>query len=86
MQQSFQMLTYFHVLELIADRQSADLKAAFTAAGLPTSTYYRAKNGTDLHYDTASRVWRLLTGEETLPEGFHLAGDPKAAVDVNDAA
>lgn len=80
------MLTYFHVLELIADRQGTDLKAAFTAAGLPTSTFYRAKNGTDLHYDTACRVWRLLTGEETLPEGLHPPRNPSTVVNVNDAA
>jgi predicted transcriptional regulator len=80
------MLTYFHVLELIADRQGADLKAAFTAAGLPTSTFYRAKNGTDLHFDTANRVWQQLTGEATIPEGLHPSRNPSASVDVDDAA
>jgi predicted transcriptional regulator len=80
------MLTYFHVLELIADREGLDLKAAFQAAGLPTSTYYRAKHGTDLHYGTAARVWQQLTGETPILMGIQTTNNSEAAVDVNNAA
>jgi len=79
------MITYFETLERAAADLGADLKQAFTAAGLPTSTFYRAKNGTDLHYDTAVRVWERLV-ETELPERVHPTGNSKAALNASNAA
>lgn len=53
-----------------------NLLRAFQAAGLPTSTFYRARQGTDLQSETASKVaevlrrWREMNGRtrNTVPE------------------
>ena len=44
----------------ILEKKSADanvyLKKAFVSAGVRDSTYYRAKHGKDLRYETAQKV------------------------------
>ena len=47
---------YIQQLENIANQCDIRLIDMFTHAGIPTSTYYRAKNGVDLRFDTAERV------------------------------
>lgn len=38
----------------------ADVRRAFAAAGLPSSTYYRAKHGAELKCSTARQVSSIL--------------------------
>ena len=61
---------YFSQLDKLAAHFGVDLKAAFEAAGVPDSTYYRAKNGTNaLRYDTATRVEAIINGSAIVHEG-----------------
>lgn len=59
--------TYFDQLNRMAAKVSDEqpdrvLRRAFGRAGVPSSTYYRAKHGTDLKGKTAKRVADALTG------------------------
>jgi hypothetical protein len=59
-----QIVTYFDQLKTAA-RQFGEnpdqvLLHAFVEAGLPTSTFYRARKGTDLRGDKARRVAQVL--------------------------
>lgn len=47
---------YINQLEDYAKKHDLSLKSMFELANVPTSTYYRAKNGVDLRFDTASKV------------------------------
>lgn len=50
------IITYFEQLATLADARGIDLKLAFMEAGVPDSTYYRARAGQDLQARTAQRV------------------------------
>lgn len=56
MTDSFQIATYFDQLDAMALLAGVDLKAAFEAAGVPSSTYYRSLYGAELKAETASKV------------------------------
>ena len=59
------MKTYLQALKERAEAQQVSLLESFKAADIPTSTYYRAINGTnELRYDTAIKVIRSI-------ENFH---------------
>lgn len=62
------IVSYFSQLATLADARGIDLKQAFLEAGVPDSTYYRARAGLDLHARTAQRVasW-LARRDEHLP-------------------
>lgn len=51
--------TYFSQLQAKADSQRT-LLSAFIAAGVPTSTFYRARDGADMKHSTAVKVDRAL--------------------------
>jgi hypothetical protein len=52
---------YLAQLEALADAKAIDLRDAFAAAGVPSSTYYRAKRETtQLSYGTAVKVAGVL--------------------------
>ncbi len=55
---------YINQLESYAEKHDVSLIAMFKKANVPTSTYYRAKNGVDLRFDTASKVAEAI---RTLP-------------------
>lgn len=61
------IITYFHQLATLADAKGLDLKQAFVEAGVPDSTYYRARAGQDLHANTAKRVALQLAGSHEQP-------------------
>ena len=48
--------TYLEQLEELAEHNGVDLLTAFRRAGLPTSTYYRARKGHGLRAETAMQV------------------------------
>mgnify|MGYP003131562667 FL=1 len=50
------MISYIHQLQAAADKADVSLLKAFKESGTPTSTFYRAINGTDLHLSTAKKV------------------------------
>ena len=50
------MLTYMDQLIEQSTHASVRLKDAFACAGVPESTFYRARMGKDLRYETASKV------------------------------
>ena len=58
------IVTYFDQLKTAAAQFGSDpdaiLLRAFTEAGLPTSTFYRARKGTDLRSDKAKSVANVL--------------------------
>lgn len=47
---------YINQLEEYAKKHDVSLIQMFKLANVPTSTYYRAKNGVDLRFDTAIKV------------------------------
>ena len=51
---------YINQLQDIASENDVRLKDMFIAAGVPTSTYYRAINGMDLRFDTAERILKAF--------------------------
>jgi predicted transcriptional regulator len=55
-----QLVDYFDQLKQAADHADVDLLQAFKDAGVPTSTYYRARQGQGLHRDTAQKVMDVL--------------------------
>lgn len=57
---SMKINKYIQQLENIADQCDIRLIDMFTHAGIPSSTYYRAKNGVDLRFDTAERVAKAI--------------------------
>lgn len=58
------IVSYFEQLSTLANAAGIDLKRAFTAAGVPDSTYYRARAGQDLQARTAQRVASRLTASD----------------------
>ena len=58
------ILSYFTQLTALAEKHGVDLRQAFKAAGLPSSTFYRAKKGTSLYFDTAVKVAEVITDEQ----------------------
>lgn len=56
MQYNQLMKSYLNQLEAMASPTGIPLVKFFEMAGVPASTYYRAKNGTDLRMATAKRV------------------------------
>ena len=51
---------YINQLEHYAKKHDVSLIQMFKLANVPTSTYYRAKNGVDLRFDTASKVAKAI--------------------------
>ena len=51
---------YINQLEDYAKKHDVKLVQMFKLAKVPTSTYYRAKNGVDLRFDTASKVAKAI--------------------------
>lgn len=56
MQHNNSMISYITQLQDAADKAEVSLIEAFKQSGTPTSTFYRAKNGVDLHLSTAQKV------------------------------
>ena len=54
------MDSYYDMLIKKAAEANVPLAKAFIKAGVPTSTYYRTLNGSELRYNTAKKVWRML--------------------------
>ena len=54
------MITYMEQLVNKSVHLQIKLKDAFTCAGVPDSTFYRARMGKDLRYDTANRVSKAI--------------------------
>lgn len=50
------MISYYQQLLSAADKAELPLIEAFKKSGIPTSTFYRARNGIDLHLSTAKKV------------------------------
>ena len=50
------MDSYFAQLKTLSNQRDVDLRAAFSWANIPGSTYYRAKKREDMRYDTALKV------------------------------
>ncbi len=76
MSDPFHLDPYLDQLQGMADVAGLRLKDAFVAAGVPTSTYYRARCGTDLKADTARKVATLL---KTVATGGKHAARQRAA-------
>jgi len=68
MQYSAGMLSYYEQLICAAKQADVTLIQAFRHAGIPTSTYYRAANGTDLHLKTAQKVLQIINNREVAKE------------------
>tara|TARA_R110000822_G_scaffold44890_1_gene120305 strand:+ start:960 stop:1169 length:210 start_codon:yes stop_codon:yes gene_type:complete len=66
MQYSSGMLSYYEQLICAAKQADVQLIQAFRNAGIPTSTYYRAANGTDLHLSTAKKVFHWIDKSEVV--------------------
>jgi len=62
------MLSYYEQLICAAKQADVKLIQAFRNAGIPTSTYYRAANGTDLHFNTAQKVLQIINNREVAEE------------------
>jgi len=62
------MLSYYEQLICAAKQADVKLIQAFVNAGIPTSTYYRAANGTDLHFNTAQKVLQIINNREVAKE------------------
>ena len=60
------MLTYMDQLIEQSTHASVRLKDAFACAGVPDSTFYRAKMGKDLRHQTASKVSEAIEKLSTL--------------------
>ena len=54
------MQSYIETLNQRSEAVSVKLIDAFTHAGIPTSTFYRAKNGVELRYSTAKKVMQAI--------------------------
>lgn len=54
------MLTYMNTLIEKSNEANVNLKRAFVYAGVPDSTFYRAKMGTDLRHSTAVKVEKAI--------------------------
>ena len=56
MHHNIRMISYLKQLEVAADKAQISLIDAFKKSGTPTSTFYRARYGTDLQLKTAQKV------------------------------
>lgn len=63
-----EIITYLEQLRSLATDEDT-LRRAFIVAGIPSSTYYRAKYGAELKSGTAMEVAKVLS--------FPSIGDPK---------
>jgi predicted transcriptional regulator len=54
------MKSYLEQLSDAANDAGIELLQAFKDAGIPTSTFYRAKTRTDLHLATAEKVYNAI--------------------------
>lgn len=54
--QTFRVTPYFDQLDAMALLAGIELRDAFEAAGVPSSTYYRSLHGADLRVETANKV------------------------------
>lgn len=84
------IVTYFDQLKTAARQFDGDpehtLLRAFTEAGLPTSTFYRARKGTDLRSDKAKSVATVLFNwkrQERAGNGAIGTGASAAEADVS---
>jgi hypothetical protein len=73
------LTSYLEQLHALAILAGADLLKAFLAAGLPSSTYYRAINGTELRYDTATKVASVLRSQLKKSGASHVAQGTETA-------
>ena len=54
------MLRYMDTLITKSTQANVNLKEAFVYAGVPDSTFYRAKMGAELRYSTANKVEQAI--------------------------
>jgi predicted transcriptional regulator len=54
------MKSYMTILTESCEAHNISLKRAFIYAGVRDSTFYRAKNGRDLRFDTAVKVAKAI--------------------------
>jgi predicted transcriptional regulator len=62
------MEKYMEILKHHADGRDVDLRLAFIEAGVPTSTFYRARVGKELRYKTALKVLESIDKLSSLQE------------------
>jgi len=60
------MITYMDTLIAKSTDANVKLKQAFVHAGVPDSTFYRAKHGAELRHDTANKVEKAIEELSTL--------------------
>jgi len=56
LQYSIRMKSYYEQLNTLCNQRHINLRTAFVAADIPTSTFYRAKQRNDMRFDTAVKV------------------------------
>ena len=54
------MESYFDTLQKISSDLGIDLRIAFDYAGIPSSTFYRAKTRNDMRFVTALKVLKAI--------------------------
>lgn len=50
------LIGYYEQLLVLCRHSDEELRRAFAKAGVPSSTYYRAKHGQDLRFSTAQKI------------------------------
>lgn len=72
--------SYLEQLHAMATLAQVDLLWSFLEADLPSSTYYRAINGTELRFETATKVASVLRAKirTTAKEERHAASGTEA--------
>lgn len=59
--------SYFDQLQALAVRKNVDLREAFAKAGVPSSTFYRTRKGSDLSFSIVQRVERAINSPPSTP-------------------
>lgn len=60
MDYDYRVKPYFDQLDAMALMADVELRDAFAAAGVPSSTYYRSLYGADLRVETANKVAAVI--------------------------
>lgn len=81
---TYRIATYFDQLDAMALLSGVDLKDAFEAAGVPSSTYYRALYGADLRADTANKVAAFIRSKIKRGRTKHV--ESRAATAASDSS
>lgn len=80
------MLTYIEQLEHKARQRGLSIQQAFSLADIPSSTFSRAmKDGRDVSYGVAIRVWEALECKK-VPNWVRSADTPNSCASLQTAA